>query len=81
MSCIHAEDLIVLAPVAGIWGHRFKLAHLYSSLKCHKCFFSLRKGNAVPAEFGCPHFSCPFSPLWHCTSQGVAYQPSLCLGH
>lgn len=44
-SCIHPEDLFVLAPVTGTRGHRFKLAHSYSSLECRKRFFSLRCTN------------------------------------
>ena len=35
-------DVLVLAPAVGTWGHRFKLAHSYSSLEWHECFFSMR---------------------------------------
>lgn len=42
MSCIHREDLYVLAPAVGTQGHRFKLAYSCSSLECRKRLFAPR---------------------------------------
>ena len=46
-------DLFVMAPNVGTRGHRYKLAHVYSSLECRRRFFALRcisTWNALPEE-------------------------------
>jgi hypothetical protein len=50
---IRPGDIFVMAPHVGTRGHRFKLAHLASTLECRRRFFSLRcvkVWNSLPDE-------------------------------
>ena len=39
---IKASEMFLLAPVVGTRGHRYKIAHVFSSLECCRRFFGLR---------------------------------------
>ena len=42
---IKTGEMFLLAPVVGTRGHRYKIAHVFSSLECRRRFFGLRVVN------------------------------------